>query len=166
MNEYVTDEQQQRPEEVTMAARDVFMHARWAARRLATVTAELEALDEGWRRGEWLGSGRSWAGHSDPTSTGASYRMSRSQALESERRELEEDVAEARSLASGIGELLGEGYCSALKYRYLENRPWVQVADLLGVCERTAYSRANTALDTIDALGPARVRQAQGIATV
>lgn len=149
-----------------MEARETFESAAWAARRLPTVTAEIEALDQSWRRGEWLGSGRSWAGHSDPTSTGASYRMSRSQALESERRELEKVAAEARSLASGIGELLGDGYCSALKYRYLENRPWVQVADLLEVCERTAYNRVQTALDTIDALGPARVRQAQGMATV
>lgn len=149
-----------------MAARDTFEQARWATRRLATVTAELESLDQSWRRGEWLGSGRSWAGHSDPTSTGVSYRMSKSQALESERRELEEDVAEARSLTDGIGALLGEGYCSALKYRYLENRPWVQVAELLKVCERTAFNRVSVALDTIDALGPARVRQAQGMATV
>lgn len=150
----------------TLGARETFESAAWAARRLPTVTAELEALDQSWRRGEWLGSGRSWGGHSDPTASRAGYRMRRSQALESERRELEEDVAEARSLTDGIGELLGEGYADALRHRYLEGMPWAQVSELLGVCERTAYNRANTALDTIDALGPARVRQAQGMATV
>lgn len=148
-----------------MAAKDVFMHARWAARRLATVTAELEAMNEGWRRGEWLSIGSSWAAHSDPTASRASYRMSRSQTLEEERRELEEDVTEARALIDGIGKLLGAGYADALRSRFLEVMTWAQTAEQLGTCERTAYNRVSTALDLIDSLGPARVKQAQGMAT-
>lgn len=129
------------------------------------MTAELEAMDESWRRGEWLGSGASWGGHSDPTASRASYRMSRSQTLEEERRELEEDVAEARALIDGIGKLLGAGYADALRSRFLEAMTWAQTAEQLGVCERTAYTKAQTALDLIDSLGPRRVQEARGMAT-
>lgn len=148
-----------------MDARRTFEDAARAARRLATVTAELEALDQSWRRGEWLGSGASWGGHSDPTSTGASYRMDRSEELEMERDRLERDVEEAQSLARGVGELLGKSHALALRYRYLENRRWPEVGELLGCCESTARNRVAAAFDTIDGLGPHRVRAAQGMAT-
>lgn len=73
-------------------------------------------------------------------------------------------MAEARALVDGLALLLGRSYADALLYRYLENRRWAEVAELLGVCERTAYNRAGVALDTIDGLGPARVKQARGVA--
>lgn len=149
-----------------MDARETFEHAARAARRLPSVIAELGALDEAWRfSGEWLGGGSSHAGHSDPTAARAGYCMRRAKRLEAERDELQESVDEARALARGIGELLGESHAAALTHRYIENQPWAEVAKALGVCERTAYARASTALDTVDALGPHRVKQAQGMAT-
>jgi len=145
-------------------ARQTFEEAARAARRLTAVTAELDAIDETWRRGEWLGVGSSWCGHSDPTATSASWRMGRAESLGTESAELGRIVEEARALVIGVGELLGAGYADALRYHYLENRPWAEVAALVGVSERTAYNRARVAFDTIDGLGGARVRQAQGMA--
>ena len=144
-------------------AREVFEIAAKAARRLTVVDAELDAMGESWRRGEWLGSGaKGW--HGDPTSGQAGYRMRRSKALEQEREALKATIEDARTLANGVGELLGKGYEDALLYRYVENKPWQQVADALGVCLKTAHNRANTALDTVDALGRARVLAGRGVA--
>lgn len=148
-----------------MGARETFEQAAQAARRLAMVTAEQEALDAEWKRGEWLGVGSSHAGHSDPTAARACYRALRRDELGEERAELEAVVIEAQELARGVRELLGGSYAYALLYRYLENRRWAEVAELLGVCEKTAYNRVSVALDTIDALGPQRTKQAQGMAT-
>lgn len=147
-----------------MDARQTLEEAARAARRLPAVAAELGAMDEAWRRGEWLGVGRSWCGHSDPTATSASWRMGRAESLGNERAELERIVEEARALVIGVGELLGAGYSDVLRYRYLESKPWAEAAALMGVSERTAYNRARVAFDTMDALGPARVKQAQGMA--
>lgn len=149
-----------------MGARDTFEQAARAARRLPSVIAELGALDEAWRfSGEWLGVGSAQAGHSNPTAARAVARLNRRQTLEAEREELQEQVDEARALAHGIGELLGESHAAALRYRYLENRRWPETAALLGCCESTARNRVAAALDTIDGLGPHRVKQAQGMAT-
>lgn len=147
-----------------MEARELFEDAARAARRLPTVVAELDAMDAAWWRGEWLGTGASRANHSDPTAARAGYRMRRTKALESEREELEQVVAEAAALVDGVGALLGQSHADALRYRYLESRTWAEVAELLGVCEKTAYSKTRVAFDTIDGLGPAKVKQAQGVA--
>jgi DNA-directed RNA polymerase specialized sigma24 family protein len=90
--------------------------------------------------------------------------MGRGSALESELVTLRETVAEAEALARGVGELLGKDYEAALTLRYLEGKPWQQVADALGVCLKTAYNKANTALDCVDALGRARVLAGRGMA--
>ena len=121
-------------------------------------------MEQAWRRGEWLGSGaKGW--HGDPTANRAEYRMRRSKALDAERESLTATVDEARTLARGVGELLGASYRDALTLRYVEGNQWQQVADRLGVSVSTAHNRVNVALDTIDGLGSARVRQARGVAT-
>ena len=146
-----------------MGARETFEESARAARKLPAVESELAALGESWRRGEWLGSGaRGW--HGDPTSGQAGYRMRRSNALEQERESLTATVDEARTLARGVGELLGTSYGDALTLRYLKGHQWQQVADRMGVSVSTAHNRVNAALDTIDGLGAARVRQARGVA--
>lgn len=145
-------------------ARETFEQAARASRRLPTIDAELAALDDAWSRGEWVGAGIASGWHSDPTASRAGYRAAARDRLRAERDELAEVVAETTALVDGLALLLGAGYCSALKYRYLENRPWAEVAELLGCCEKTAHNRVSVALDTIDALGPARVRQAHGVA--
>lgn len=144
-------------------AREVFESAAKAARRLTVVDAELDALSEAWRHGDWLGIA-SKGTHGDPTANRAAHVMSRSKALEQEREALKATIEDARTLANGVGELLGKGYEAALTLRYLEGRPWKQVADVLGTCERTAYSRVSVALDTVDGLGAVRVRHAHGMA--
>lgn len=144
-------------------AREVFESAAKAARRLTVVDAELNALSEAWRHGDWLGIG-SKGTHGDPTASRAGYRMGRSAALESERESLRAVIADAQALARGVGELLGKGYEDALLYRYVENKPWQQVADALGVCLKTAYNRVSVACDTVDALGRARVMAGFGMA--
>lgn len=147
-----------------MGAREQFEEAARAARRLVTLETELNAMEQAWRRGEWLGSGaKGW--HGDPTAAQAWYRMRRSEALEREREALKSVIEDARTLANGVGELLGQGYCDALTLRYLCNKPWLQVAGLMGVCQKTAHNRVSAALDTIDGLGSARVREARGVAT-
>lgn len=90
--------------------------------------------------------------------------MGRTDALESELSALRSTVEEARALAEGIGELLGSSYRDALALRYLENHQWQEVADRMGVSVSTARNRASVALDTVDAMGAARVRQGQGVA--
>lgn len=131
---------------------------------MTVVDAELDAMNEAWRQGgDWLGIG-SKGMHGDPTASRAGYRMGRSASLEQEREALKATIEDARTLANGVGELLGKGYEDALLYRYVENKPWQQVAELLGVCLKTAYNRANTALDTVDALGKARVLAGRGMA--
>ncbi len=146
-----------------MGAREQFEEAARAARKLPAVESELAALGESWRRGEWLGSGaKGW--HGDPTASRAGYRMGRSAALEQEREALRAVIEDARTLANGVGELLGKGYEDALLYRYVEDKPWQQVADALGVCLKTAHNRVNTACDTVDALGRARVLAGRGMA--
>ena len=145
-------------------ARQLFEDAARAARRLEVVRAELEAVDEAWRRGEWLGTGASRVGRSDPTAARAVARLNRRQTLEDERAELERVVAEAVALVDGVGALLGQGYADALRLRYVEGKTWAQVAEVLGTSERTPFNRARVAFDTIDGLGAARVRRAQGIA--
>lgn len=146
-----------------MGAREQFEEAARAARRLVTLETELNAMEQAWRRGEWLGSGaKGW--HGNPTANRAEFRMCRSEALEQEREALKATIADAQALARGVGELLGKGYEDALLYRYVEDKPWQQVADALGVCLKTAFNRVNTALDTVDALGRARVRAGRGMA--
>lgn len=146
-------------------ARQLFEDAARAARRLEVVRAELDAVDEVWRRGgEWLGIGASPAGRSDPTAARAVARLNRRRTLEDERAELERVVAEAVALVEGVGALLGQGYADALRLRYVEGKTWAEVAELLGTCERTPFVRTRTAFDLIDSLGPQRVRRAQGIA--
>lgn len=146
-----------------MGAREQFEEAARAARKLPAVESELAALGESWRRGEWLGSGaKGW--HGDPTANRAEYRMRRSKALDAERESLRAVIEDAQALARGVGELLGKGYEDALLYRYVENKPWQQVADALGVCLKTAHNRVNTALDTVDALGRVRVLAGRGMA--
>ena len=144
-------------------AREVFESAAKAARRLTVVDAELDALSEAWRHGDWLGIA-SKGTHGDPTSAEASYRMGRSKALESERESLRATVEDARTLARGVGELLGKGYEDALLYRYVESRTWAEVADALGVCLKTAHNRVSVACDCVDGLGAARVRAGRGMA--
>lgn len=145
-------------------ARDTFEEAARASRRLPTVAAELAALDEAWSRGEWAGPGIASGWHADPTAARAGYRAAARNRLEAERDELAEVVAEARALVDGLALLLGRSYADVLLYRYLENRRWAEVAELLGVCEKTAHNRAGVAMDTIDGLGHARVKQARGVA--
>ena len=144
-------------------AREVFESAAKAARRLTVVDAELDAMNEAWRHGDWLGIG-SKGTHGDPTASRAGYCMSRSKALEQEREALKATIEDAQALANGVGELLGKGYEDALLLRYVEDKPWQQVADALGVCLKTAHNRVNTALDTVDALGRARVMAGRGMA--
>ena len=91
--------------------------------------------------------------------------MAATDRLRAERAGLAEIVAEARELAEGIRQLLGDAYADALTMRYLEGRQWQAVADSLGVCLKTAYNRVSVALDTIDALGRANVVRAMGTAT-
>ena len=144
-------------------AREVFESAAKAARRLTVVDAELDAMNEAWRHGDWLGIG-SKGTHGDPTANRAAHVMSRSKALEQEREALKATIEDARTLAHGVGELLGKGYEDALLCRYVESRTWAEVADALGVCLKTAYNRVNTACDTVDALGRARVMAGRGMA--
>lgn len=149
-----------------MNARETFEAAAAAARRLPSIDAELAALGEGWRRGDWMVAGTSAAGHSDPTGDAAAYHMRRTSTLEAERESLAAVVAEAQALARGVGELLGSGYRDALTLRYLENRQWREVAELLGVCVKTANNWTHTAIDAIDGLGRARVLEGRGVAAV
>lgn len=144
-------------------ARDLFEEAARASRRLAVVDAELAAIDDAWRSGDWMQPGRSGR-RSDSTASRALYRMGRLKNLEAEREVLVQVIGEARELADGIEELLGWSYAAALRYRYLEGMIWQDVADELCVCESTARSRVNVALDCIDGLGPAQVRQGRGFA--
>lgn len=58
--------------------------------------------------------------------------MNRADALESELATLRATAAEARALARGVAALLGVSYTDALTRRYLENRPWQEVTDLMG----------------------------------
>lgn len=148
-----------------MGARETFEQAAAAARRLVSVTAELESMDESWRRGEWLVSASPYGGHSDPTASRAGYVMARGKALEAERVALNESLAEAQALVDGIGKLLGQSHADVLRYRCLECRQWSQVVNLLGVSESTARNRMNVSMNTIDALGPTRVKEARGMAT-
>ena len=148
-----------------MGARELFEDAARAVRRLSVVTAELDALEQAWRCGDWLTIGVSrWSSHSDPTATRAGYRMGRTDALESELSALRSTVEEARALAEGIGELLGASYRDALALRYLENHQWQEVADQMGVSVSTARNRVSVGLDTVDAMGAPRVMQGQGVA--
>lgn len=144
-------------------ARELFEEAARATRRLAVVDAELAAIDDAWRSGDWLQPSRSCR-RSDSTASRALYRMGRSKNLDTEKESLEQVINEAQGLADGIENLLGWSYAAALRCRYLEGMAWQDVADTLGVCERTAYSRASVAFDTIDSLGFANVREARGFA--
>ena len=144
-------------------AREVFESAAKAARRLTVVDAELNALSEAWRHGDWPCVG-SKGTHGDPTASRAWYRMGKSASLEQEREALKATIADAQALARGVGELLGKGYEDALLYRYVEDEPWQQVADALGVCLKTAHNRVSVACDTVDALGRARVLAGRGMA--
>lgn len=146
-------------------ARELFEEAYRASRRLAVVDAELAAIDDAWRIGDWMQPTRSGR-HSDSTATRAVYRMGRSKNLETERDGLLQVIAEAQELADGIEKLLGWSYAAALRCRYLEGMIWQDVADEIGMCESTARSRLNVSLDLIDGLGPANVRKARGVAAV
>lgn len=148
----------------TLNAKETFEDAARAARRLAVVVSELAAMDEAWHHGEWLPCG-SGGRYRDPTAGRAEYRMARTDRLNAERAELAQIVAEARALTAGVAALLGSSYGDALTQRYIEGRPWQEVADKLGVSLSTARNRANAALDTIDSLGMARVMQGVGTAT-
>lgn len=146
-------------------ARELFEEARRAARRIPAIRAELDAINDTWRRCDWpvVGCG---GGYNDPTAGTATHRMGATRRLESELATLTATVDEARALVSGVGALLGESYAAALTYRYMEARQWADVAVLLGVSDRTAYSRVTVALDTIDGLGRRRVLEGQGVAAV
>ena len=144
-------------------ARELFEEAYRASRRLSVVDAEIAAIDDAWRSGDWMQPSRSGR-HSDSTSARALNRMGRVKNLETERDGLLQVIREAQELADGIEKLLGWSYAAALRYRYLDGMIWQDVADMLEVCESTARSRINVALDTIDGLGPANVREARGFA--
>lgn len=146
-------------------ARELFEEAARATRRLAVVDAELAAIDDAWRSGDWLQPSRSGR-RSDSTASRAVYRMGRSKNLGIEKESLEQVIDEAQQLADGIEKLLGWSYAAALKCRYLEGMTWQDVADEIGMCESTARSRLNVSLDLIDGLGPANVREARGVAAV
>ncbi|WP_329738129.1 hypothetical protein [Collinsella sp. CM84Y_54] len=94
-------------------------------------------------------------------------RMDAEKSAASEIRDLADQVEEGRELCRGIRAAnITQRWADALELHYIEDMPWHQTANALGVSERQAQVDVSCALDWVDSVGMARARTGLGQAAL
>ncbi|WP_251159163.1 hypothetical protein [Caniella muris] len=75
------------------------------------------------------------------------------------------EVADADRAIWGAEGAVGPAAASILRLRYLDALTWRQVAAAVGMSPSRCRTRADAAMDLMDALGPGRVKDGDGDAT-
>ena len=151
-------------------AEDLFEAARSAAAELSAIARHMDAL----RSRTGLAAASVAAGVSgtpgDPCGTDASVA-----AMDYERR-MAPRVAENRALLSlacsllygdgggGAAALVGYAKADAVWWRYVDARPWCEVAEAVGTSKPTAMRWAREVFDVVDAVGIERAMAGTGVA--
>lgn len=108
------------------------------------------------------GQGGRPSGISDPTGQMAQAIIKAEQDLELSIKGMEQTIADGKQTINGVGKALGQRAAAILHLRYIDAKPWKQVARELDLSASRVYEEHRAALDWVDFVGIANAKLGRG----
>lgn len=140
-----------------MEARDTFEKAREASSRIEELHRLIEEA-----RPPSSGAGGPSGGFGDPTARLAAYALEAVPDMLRELEACEGCVGEALELIDGVRRAFETPWWRVLELYYIDGMAWQDVAETIGVNEKTCRRWRDSAFDWLDFVGEANARMGRG----